>query len=113
MGAGDAEHVVAEVLDQPLEVHGDEGLILDDEDVGGDFGGKLAAGLLDQIAQRPHVNIEDRAGVFLGEAFQRDQQEGLPRQRRDVAKPLLDRHLGVGCGLRLGVHVDRIPERGK
>jgi hypothetical protein len=51
--------------------------------------------------------------LLLGEALQRDQEEGLARQRGDVAKPLLDRHLGVGCGLRLGIHVDRIPDRGE
>ena len=36
--------------------------------------------------------------VLLGETLERDQQEGLPRQRRDLAEPLLDRHLGVGTG---------------
>ena len=67
MCSGDAQHVMAEVLDQPLEVHGNEGLVLDDEDIGGDFGGQLTARLLDQAAHRPHVGLQDRAGVFLGE----------------------------------------------
>ena len=31
---------------------------------------------------------EDAGGVLLGEAFQRDQQERLARQRRDLAKTL-------------------------
>ena len=82
MGARDAEHAMAEALDQPLEIHGDEGLVLDDQHVGGDLGGELAAGFLDQAAQRRHVDIEDRGGVLFGEALERDQQEGLPRQRR-------------------------------
>ena len=44
MGAGDADHVVAEVLHEALKVHRDEGLVLDDQDVGGDFRRHLAAG---------------------------------------------------------------------
>ena len=51
MGAGDADDLVAEALDQRLDVHGDERLVFDDQDVGGDFGGEFAAGFLDQAAQ--------------------------------------------------------------
>ncbi len=49
-----------------------------------------------KLAQRRHVDIEDRGGVLLGKPFERHQQEGLPRQRRDLAEPPLDRLLGVG-----------------
>jgi hypothetical protein len=42
---------VAEAFHQRLDVHGDEGLVLDDEDVGGDLGRELAAGFLNQIAK--------------------------------------------------------------
>ena len=42
-------------------------------------------------------------GVLLGEALQRHQQERLPRQRGDVAEPLLDRHARIGQRLGFGV----------
>ena len=58
-GAGDADHVVAEALDQGFEIHGDQRLVLDDEDVGGHVGGELAAGLVDEVADRLHVDVED------------------------------------------------------
>ncbi len=34
VGAGDADDPVAEALDQLLDVHGDQRLVLDDQDVG-------------------------------------------------------------------------------
>ena len=60
-----------------------------------------------------HIGLEDRGGVLLREALQRDQQEGLAGQRGDVAKPLLDRHLGIGRRLGFGVHIDGIPDFGE
>ena len=51
MRAGNADHPVTEALHQGLNVHCDEGLILNDEDVGSDLGGKLTAGFLNQTAQ--------------------------------------------------------------
>ena len=56
MGARDADDPMAEALHQRLDVHGDEGLVLDDEDVGGDLGRELAAGFLDQVAQRRKID---------------------------------------------------------
>ena len=91
MGAGDADHVVAEVLDETLEVHRDEGLVLDDQDVGGDFRRHLAAGGIRQLAGLGDVGIENERHFLLGEAFEREQQERLPRQRRDVRQPALRR----------------------
>ena len=79
LGARDAEHPVAEAFDQRLEVHRDEGLVLDDQDVGRDLGRELAAGFLDQRAQGRHVHLENPGRVLLGKALQRDQQEGLAR----------------------------------
>ena len=77
---------MAEAFDQAFEIQRDEGLVLDDQHVGGDLGGKLAAGFLDQFAQLRHVDIEDLGGVVLRKPFQRDQQEGLARQRRDLGE---------------------------
>ena len=81
-----------------LEVHRDEGLVLDDEDIGRDFGGQFAAGFLDQRAERRDVVIQHSRRILLGEAFQRDQQEGLARPRGQLGKPHVGRHVRVGAG---------------
>ena len=91
MGARDAEHAMAKTFDQRLEIERDEGLVLDDQHVGGDLGGELAAGFLDQRAQPRHVDVEHLGGVVFGEAFQRHQQERLARHGRDLRKMPLDR----------------------
>ena len=52
MGAGHADDVVAEIAHQAFEVHRDEGLVLDDQHVGGDLGGHLAAG---RIGEPPRL----------------------------------------------------------
>jgi len=52
-------------------------------------------------------------GVLLGKSFQRDQQEGLPRQRRDMAESPLDRHLDLGRRLGGAVDGDGIPDLGE
>ena len=95
MRARDAQHAMAEAFDQRFEIHRDEGLVLDDQHVGGDLGGELAAGFLDQRAQRRHIDVENARGVLLGEAFQRDQQERLPRLGREAGEPRVRRHVGV------------------
>ena len=74
-----------------LDVHGNERLVLDDEDIGGDFGGEFAAGLFDQAAQRRQVAVEHFGRVLLGKSFERHQQEGLPGPRRDLGQVLLRR----------------------
>ena len=91
MGARDAEHAMAETFHQALEIERDEGLVLDDQHVGGDLGGELAAGILDQFAQLRHVDIEHLGGVVFRQPFQRDQQKGLARHRRDLREMPLDR----------------------
>ena len=48
MGARDAEHPVAQTFHQGLELHGDEGLVLDNQHIGGDLGRKLCGRFLDQ-----------------------------------------------------------------
>ena len=52
-------------------------------------------------------------GLLLGEAFQRDQQERLPRLGRDPAEPLLDRQLGVHRRLGTAIDHDRTPDLGE
>ena len=58
-GAGDADHVMPEPFDQSLEIHGDERLVLDDEDIGGHVGGQFATRLVDEFAHRFGIDVED------------------------------------------------------
>ena len=55
------------------------------------------------------VGMQHEGDLFLGEAFQRQQQERLPRQRRDVRQPPLGRHRQRP---HIGVVIqrDRIPD---
>ena len=112
MGARDAEHAVAEPFHQTLEVERDEGFVFDDQHVGGDFGGEFAAGILDQFAQLRHVDIQHLGGVVFRKPFQRHQQKGLARHRRDLREMPFDRLVGRNAA-RLAVERDRIPNLGK
>ena len=89
MGTGDAQHPMTETFHQLFELAGNKGLVLDDQHIGGDFGGKLAARFLDEPTQRHHIDIENACGIALRETFQRDQQERLARSRCDAGKLLL------------------------
>src|SRR6185437_2157390 len=77
MCSGDSQHAMSETLDQPLEIKGDESLILDDQNIGCDFCRKFPTGFLDEIAQRWCIDIKDLCGIILGKSFERDQQERL------------------------------------
>jgi hypothetical protein len=46
----DANDFVAQVFDQCLKVEGNQSLVFDDKDVGGDLGGEFAARLLEELA---------------------------------------------------------------
>jgi hypothetical protein len=70
-----AEHAMTKPFHQRLELHRDEGVILDDQNVGGDLGRKLAARVLDQSAQLRHVDVEHASRIRLREAFERDQKK--------------------------------------
>ena len=97
--AGDAGHVVPELLDERFEVHGDERLVLDDEDVGRHVGGELAARLLDELAHHRDVDAQDRGRLLLGEALEARQQEGLARQGGDLAEADLGRQVALDLSL--------------
>ena len=84
---------MAEAFHQGFEIHGDERLVLDDQDFGRHVGGEFPARLVDQITHLVHVHIEDHAGIFLGEAFEAGEQERLPGQRGDLAEPNLGRQV--------------------
>ena len=92
MGARDADHVVAEIAHEALEIHRDEGLVLDDQDVGGDLGGHLAARGIGELAGFGNVDAEDVGHLLLRKAFQRQQEESLARQRGNIGETALRRH---------------------
>ena len=71
-GAGDAGHVVAEPFDERLEIHRDQRLVLDDEDVGRHVGGELAA--------RP------RRRARAPSAMSTDEDRGRPPPRRTPSR---------------------------
>ena len=70
-------------------------------------------GLVDEVADRRRRRpIEDGADLLLGEALEAGEQEGLPRQRRDLA----DAHLGRQVALDLlaaAVHRQGVPDPGE
>ena len=113
VGAGDADDAVAEALDHLLDVHGDQRLVLDDEDVGRHLARDLAAGLAQQVGELARSDIEDLGGLLVGEAFDGDQQEGLARPRRQRARgwprPAAPRPRSAGsCGTRMAIEVNSL-----
>jgi hypothetical protein len=111
VGARDAEHAMAETLDQRLQIHRDEGLVLDDQHVGRDLGCKFAARFLDQRAQRRDVHVENLAASSSEKPSSATSRNGLPRLRRQAREAGVGRHV-VGHGRALGIQPDRAPDLG-
>jgi hypothetical protein len=80
---GDVDDAVAQFLDQRLDVGGDDGLVLDDQDVGGQILVDLLLRLRDQRLGFGKVGVQNLRRLRGREALQRGQQEGLARARRD------------------------------
>jgi hypothetical protein len=74
-------------LHQAFDVGRDDGLVLDDQDVGGQFGVDVRLGLRDQALHVHSVGVEDLGGFRRREALQGGQQEGLARARGDAHQP--------------------------
>jgi hypothetical protein len=77
---------MAQALDHLLDIHGDQRLVFDDEDIGSDLAGNLVARLDEKFGESLVSDAEDFGGFSLAEAFDRNQQEGLARQRRKRIK---------------------------
>ncbi len=92
MGPRNADDIMAQILDQALQIHRDEGLILDDQHVGRDLGGQFATRLIGEPAGLGNIRAQNEAYFFLRKALKREQEEGLPRQRRDIREPAFGRH---------------------
>ncbi|MNE53033.1 hypothetical protein D3C80_1477330 [compost metagenome] len=83
MGGRRAGDAVAQFLDQAFDVGRDDGLVLDDQDISGQFGVDVGLGLGDQTLDRARIYAENLSRLRGGEPFQGRQQEGLSRTRRD------------------------------
>jgi hypothetical protein len=77
---------VPEIAQHPLEVHRDEGLILDDENVGGDLSADLLAGLFQQFVDSAFRHLKDLGRLAALELLHGDEQEGLARVQRQGGK---------------------------
>ena len=110
--AGNADDLVAEIFDQRLQIERNQCLVLDDQDIRGDLGRKLPAGLLDELAQRRGINVENSRRMLLGKPFDRDQEERLARLGRYLAEMAFR---GEVASHRIGgaINGERIPDRGK
>jgi hypothetical protein len=64
------------------------GLVLDDQDVGGQFGVDVGLGLGDQPFDVHRVGVEDLGRLRGRETFEGGQQEGLARTRSDLHQAL-------------------------
>ena len=101
LGAGRADHAVSEAFHHFLDVHGNQRLVLDDEDVRGHLSRNLIARLDQQPGKLVLFHVEDFSGFGFAEPFDRDQQERLTRQGSQGVQ------IGGGAllpgGLRLGL----------
>ena len=112
MRAGDAEHVMAEPLDEAFNIHRDQRLIFDDEHVGRDFAGEFLAGFVKECAQRGRSTSRTRA-VSSSEKPSSDISRNACRgQGRELGDAGLGRQLGVGT-VAGAVHAHRIPDLGE
>ena len=96
-----------------FEIHGDHRLVLDDQHVGGDLCGDLAARQVDQLVELGNIDVENLRRFGRGKAFHRAEQESLARQWRDGFELAIDRGRGAGRSLRLEIDADRVPQAEK
>ncbi len=89
---------MAEFAHQRLDIGGDHRLVLDDQDVGGQFGVDLGLSLGDQLLDLVEGGVEDLGRLAGRESLQRGEQEGLARARRDTQQPM-GGVVGIGPGV--------------
>ena len=99
-----SDHVVAEVLDDRLEIHGDDRLVLDDQDARGELMREIAGAAFEQGDETRGIDAHDRGRLALREALDGRQQKRLPDMRRQGGEvPIERRPLGrVGEASRIG-----------
>ena len=91
MSAGNPQHAMSKTFDQTFEIERDKGLVLYNQNVGRNFGGKFAAGFFDELAQGGSVDIQNLRRVIFRQSFERNQEKRLARFRRDLSEMTLDR----------------------
>uniref|UniRef100_A0A0N5A0B4 Chromo domain-containing protein n=1 Tax=Parastrongyloides trichosuri TaxID=131310 RepID=A0A0N5A0B4_PARTI len=87
MGGGGAGDAVAQLLHQAFDVGRDDGLVLDDQYVGGQLGVDVGLSFRDQALDRARIDGQNLGGLGRRKAFQRGQQERLSRLGRDAHQP--------------------------
>ena len=117
MGARRADDPMAEALDHLLDVHGDQRLVLDDQDIGRDLARNFVARLAQAgSANSSSLDVENLGRLLLGEAFDRDQQERLARARGERGQIgggalLPGRLAAASCGTRIGDRGEQLGEK--
>ena len=90
MGRGRARDAVAQFPDQAFDVSRNDGLVLDDQNVSGQFGIDVGLGLRDQPLDIVCVGVKNLGCLGRGESLEGRQQKGLARTGRDP-------HQAAGC----------------
>ena len=86
MRTGGAHDPVPEAFHHLLDVHRDQRLILDDQDIGRNLARDFVAGLGEQVGELCLARVQDFSRLVIGEALDRNQQEGLPGAWRQGAE---------------------------
>src|SRR5512139_2013673 len=111
-GDGHSGHTVAEVAHDGLDIHRDDRLVLDDQDLGASLPFDLVERLADQCLHLIRRGADQIAGILGGEALHRGEQQRLAGQGRDPGKPRLrDSFLGGAGGVaRILLDIGRGPD---
>ena len=75
-GSGNPRHAMPQIGHQSLQIHGDNRLVLDNQDIGAQLGGDFVTRLLQQGIDLVLRSIQDLGDLLGLEAFLRAQQEG-------------------------------------
>ena len=118
VGAGDAGDVMAHCLDDALQVHRDDHLILDDHDLAAQRLAHLVQGDLDQFLRLGSLDLHHAGDLVGAQLLDRAQQQCLARVWRQVAQMALGPaftfgHLGIVHRLARALpdHVERLEQR--
>ena len=82
-GSGDGNHTMPEVFEYPLQIEGNQGFVLDDEDVRRNLPADFRGRLRQQAVYAALRNFEDASCLLLAEFLGGDQEECLSRLRRE------------------------------
>lgn len=86
-----ADHRVAERFHERFQIHGDDRLVLDDENARGDLLSDLACRLVEEVANFRPFDVENFCRVLVGKALDRRQQKRLAGGRGNRLQPPLRR----------------------